>query len=106
MSESGDPLDSAGDLNVAIEELEGENVDVAFTAVDAMGRACVDSECNKIVLIDRPQLPAELVSYKVQVVKSSKTAVKEFQLAIVGKGFIESPFGDLTRSSNIVRGPK
>ena len=64
MSADGEQIDEAN--MIGDEYLCGERVDAAFAAIVGPDLVCVDTGCNKIILMDVPEDQNNLTTYRPQ----------------------------------------
>ncbi len=77
MSADGDRINSDEDVvdMVGAEMLKGVRVDAAFATVTGPDLVCVDSGCNKIILMERPEDQNGLTTYVVSVKEDDRYLV-------------------------------
>jgi hypothetical protein len=96
MSADGDHINSDEDAAnmIGAEMLKGKRVDAAFATVAGSELVCVDSGCNKIILMDVPEDQNGLTTY----VQSEEdnylvTAAANGRLDIAGQGVFNNDKG-------------
>ncbi len=84
MSVNGEKINSDEDAANLIgdEILDGELVGAAFAAIVGSDLVCVDTGCNKIILIDKPEDQIGLTTYALQERRYLVTAAADGRLVI------------------------
>ena len=88
MSSDGENLDSGDDSNESYmlweEEIDGERVGVALQAAAAPDLVCVDSGCNRVILVEAD----DIMEYVAAINSFLRTAQAVARLQIAGRGRI------------------
>ena len=94
MSEDCDQIDEVN--MVGAEMLKGVNVDAAFATITGPDLVCVDSGCNKIILMDVPEDQNGQTTYELSEEGSDNylvTAAANGRLDIAGQGVLDNDNG-------------
>ncbi len=78
------------------EILDGELVGPAFAAIVGPDLICVDTGCNKIILIDKPEDQNGLTTYALQERCYIVTATADGRLVIAAQGIFDNDKGNMT----------
>jgi len=94
MSADGDNLNSDEDAAnmIGFEYLRGKEVGAAFSAIVGPELVCIDTGCNKLILINIPDLTLS-ITYEPQEDRWILTASNNGRLDIAGQGFFDNDEG-------------